>query len=431
MRAMALAAAIAVVTLMSASASRAQDVPATPRPRLDNGADTNSAQNYFNYGMKAVYEHPADAAHAFYWASRLDPESGDALYALRAATILAMPRDSALAYFENGYVKKNKKDEAPPRRTPGQLALDSMLVHAYAIDPFVFASLDPTLMRRFIQADVMARNPHMSEAGVDIGIMSMMRSTANQAWLNYAQGRFPEALAMYARVLTDSGPRAKGRDSTAIVQFRELVTSEVHAQRGRIFYLLGDLDSARIEISAALASMRERDSRELVMLYQSKAVYQHALGIIYERQKQYDLARDAYGQALQEDLSYYAAHSHLAQLELAKGDTSTALSEMDVAIQLQPGDPVLRYRYADVLVHARRDGDAAVQLRKAIALDPDYGAPHLLFARIADVEQYTDDAIDEYRKYLAVAARTDKQLLVARARLAELTSAMASTPTKP
>jgi Tfp pilus assembly protein PilF len=71
-----------------------------------------------------------------------------------------------------------------------------------------------------------------------------------------------------------------------------------------------------------------------------------------------------------------------------------------------------------------------VQLRKAIALDPWYGAPHLMLARIADVEQYTDGAIDEYRKYIAVAARTDVQLLVAKARLSELTATTASTQAK-
>jgi tetratricopeptide (TPR) repeat protein len=236
---------------------------------------------------------------------------------------------------------------------------------------------------------------------------------------------------MYEKVLTDSAPHVKKRDSTAVAHYREFLASEVHAQRARIFYLLDEMDSARVEMSAALATMRERDSTDMVILYQSKAMYLQSLGMIYERLQRIDLAREAYGQALQEDLSYYAAHSRLAQMTLAKGDTTGALSEMDIAVQLQPGDPVLRFRYADVLVHARRDGDAAAQLRKAIAIDPYYGAPHLLFARIADVEHYTDDAVAEYKSYIAVAARTDKQLLVAKARLAELTSTVASTPANP
>lgn len=428
-RAMAIVAAIAAPA--AASGARAQgSAPIPQRPPLANGADTNSAQNYYNYGIQVVYDRPADAARAFYWASRLDPSSGDALYALRAATLLAIPGDSVLSYFD-GSGRKAKKHEAPQRRAPRQLALDSMLVQAYAMDPFVFARLDPTLMQRFMHAQMQSQFPHMSPAGVDLGIMRMLHGTSSQAWLNYSVGRFPEALTLYAKLLTDSGPRAKGRDSTSIVRYHEYVTSEVHAQRGRIFFLLGDLDSARSEISAALATLRERDSQELVILYQSKALYLQALGVIDERLNNFDLAREDFGQALQEDLSSYAAHSHLARLDLAKGDTAGAISEMDIAIQLQPGDPVLRYRYADVLVRAGRDGEAATQLIHSSTIDPYYAAPYLLLARLADVEHDSTDAIDEYRKYVAVASRTDRQLLVAKARLAQLTSTMASTSTKP
>jgi tetratricopeptide (TPR) repeat protein len=423
---------VTLAMLVLAAGVRAQDPASVPaRPQLDNGADTNSAQNYFNLGMKMVYEKPAEAAHAFYWASRIDPSSGDAMYALRAATLLAMPRDTLLDYLDNGHGKKRKKGEAAPKRRPDQLVLDSLEYRAFAINPFVYANLDPTLMRHIVQAEVLSRYPRMSAAQVDFGIMQVMQTRSNQAWLAYAGGRFPEALAMYAKVLTDSAPHVKKRDSTAVAHYREFLASEVHAQRARIFYLLDDMDSARFEMSAALETMRERDSADMVILYQSKAMFQQSLGMIYERLQRIDLAREAYGQALQEDLSYYAAHSRLAQMTLAKGDTAGALSEMDLAVQLQPDDPVLRFRYADVLVHARRDGDAAVQLRKAIAIDPYYGAPHLLFARIADVEHYTDDAVSEYKSYIVVAARTDKQLLVARARLAELTSTVASTPAKP
>lgn len=421
-----------IATLVLAGGAQAQ-VSATmpPRPRLDNGADTNSAQNYFVYGMKTVYDTPLEAAHAFYWASRIDPSSGDALYALRVATLLAMPRDSLLDYVENGHRGKRKKEETAPKRRADQLALDSLEYRAYAMNPFVYASLDPTLMRQVMQAEVRSRYPHMTASGVDFGIMQIMQTPSNRAWLNYAQGRFPEALALYARVLTDSAPHVKKRDSATVAHYREFIASEVHAQRARIFYLQNDMDSARVEMSAALESMRERDSTDLVLLYESKAMFEQSLGMIYERLKQPDLAREAYGKALQEDLSYYAAHSRLAEMTLAKGDTATALSEMDLAVQLQPDDPALRFRYAEVLVRAGRDGDAAAQLRESIALDPYYGAPHLLLAHIADVEQYTDDAIAEYRSYIAVASRKEVQLLVAKARLAQLTSTVASTPAKP
>jgi cytochrome c-type biogenesis protein CcmH/NrfG len=142
------------------------------------------------------------------------------------------------------------------------------------------------------------------------------------------------------------------------------------------------------------------------------------------------LAREPYGRALEENLSFYSAHTHLAQLDLAAHDTAGALAEMDLAVQLNPADPVVHYAYAEILVHARRDGGAAAQMKKAIALDPYYGAPHLMLALIADVEQYTDDAIGEYTAFVKVASRKDEHLRTAQARLKELNATVASNPPK-
>jgi predicted Zn-dependent protease len=170
-----------------------------------------------------------------------------------------------------------------------------------------------------------------------------------------------------------------------------------------------------------------------VVLYRSKAMFEHLIGIIDERLGEPDKAREAYAQALQEDLSYYGAHRSLAALSVARGDTANALLEMDLAVQLQPLDPVLRYDYAKMLVMTHRDGDAAAHLMKSIAADPYYAAPHMLLARIADVEQYNDDAVREYQQFTELAAKSDPQVPIARERLSALTSkvASASAPATP
>lgn len=394
-----------------------------PRPNRGFGADTNSAQGYFEYGMQIVYRRPDEAARAFYWASRLDPSSGNALYALHAATILAMSDKELLKYLHS---KKG-------RRAPQYVAFDSMESRAYAMDPFVFASLDPTVLHRILETQMYDDHPHATSQEVGMSISLIMRGEGNFAWLQYCRNELPEALATYAKVLADTAmpPHAKARDSVAVKRHRQALAPTYHAQRGQIFFLLGKMDSAETEMSAALDGMRLREDSSQVLFYRSKAIYEQALGMIYQRANKVDKARDAYGHALEEDLSFYAAHRNLAQLDLARGDTTGALAEMDIAVQLSPSEPALRYQYAEVLVHAKRDGDAAAQLNKAIALDPYYGAPHLMLALIADVEQYTDDAIREYRSYIAVASRTDEHLRMARARLKELTAGIASNPTNP
>ncbi|MBK5187980.1 MAG: hypothetical protein JJD97_07020 [Gemmatimonadaceae bacterium] len=372
--------------------------------------------------MQIVHRTPEEAARAFYWASRLDPSSGDALYALHAATILAMSNEEMVEYMNLGKGK----------RLPKYVALDSLESRAYAANPFVFATLDPVVLTRMLSTRILYEHPRATGLELASYIGAVMGGEVNRAWMQYAQDRLPEALATYARVLADTSfPRhAKARDSTAIAKYRQALAIAIHTQRGRIFYLLADMDSARTELTIALEGMRAHDEKDETFFYLSKAMYEQALGMIYQRANKIDLARAAYESALEEDLSFYAAHSHLAQLNLARHDTTGALAEMDLAVQLSPSDPALRYQYAEILVHAKRDGDAAAQLKKAIALDPYYGAPHLLLALIADVEQYTDDAIREYRSYVAVASRTDQQRKVAQARLKELTATVASNPGK-
>ena len=193
------------------------------------------------------------------------------------------------------------------------------------------------------------------------------------------------------------------------------------------------MDSARAELTAAIAGFRERDKKDVVILYESKAMYEQALGIIDEKANKPDDAREAYGQALTEDLSYYAAHARLAQLQLLAGDTAAAFSEMDLAVQLQPNDPIPHYAYAIIDIKSKRDADAATHLTKAAAAAPYYSAPHFLLARIADVEDDTEDAVAEYRKYISLAASSDVNLPTAKDRLAKLTATMALTaaPAKP
>lgn len=393
--------------LLAAPAIAAQKpVPVPTRPRLDLGADTNDARVYYQYGLRTVNDKPAEAVRAFYWASRIDPSSGEAMYALRTATIMAMESGDLVEYFD--YSKK--------KRAPNYLALDSLLYRAYTINPFLYRSIDNMLIRRLMEAEVVMQYPSVDRAELNVHILEYMHDMHNQGWMAYAETRLPDALAAYAKELNDKGRNKKSHAEG---------DSEIHAERARIFYLLGNMDSARTEMTAAVDGMRARDAKDVVLLYESKAMYEQSLGMIQEHANHPDEAREAYGQALTEDLSYYAAHSRMAQLELAKGDTAGALTELDLAIQLQPNDPALRYTYARALVIARHDGDAATQLIKAAAMDPYYSAPHLLLARIADAEQYTDDAVTEYQKYAAIASRSDPELPDARARLAKLTATVA------
>jgi tetratricopeptide (TPR) repeat protein len=403
--------------LLLAPAAQAQKPATVPvRPKLDAGADTNDARAYYQYGLRMVDSKPEASMRAFYWASRIDPASGEVLYALRTATLLNMSTSGMSSYF----------DHSAKKRSPENLALDSLLYRAYTVNPFLFRNLDGSVLKRLIEAEVVNDNPGIDRTELNYDILQYMHDVRHQGWMAYSQGRFPDALDYYAKQLKTLDDKKKGKNKKD-----DDDASEIHAARARIFYLMSNMDSALTEMTAAMTAMRARDAKETVVLYESKAMYEQSLGMIHEHANHPDAAREAYGQALTEDLSYYAAHSRMAQLELAQGDTAGALLELDLSVQLQPNDPVLRYAYAKALVVARRDGDAASQLMKAIAADSFYAAPHLLLARIADAEQYTDDAVTEYRRYMSVAAKSDPELPGTQGRIAKLSAVVATTPAKP
>lgn len=405
---------LAVLLAPALPAQKTQKTAPTPtRPRLDAGADTNDARSYYRYGMQMVNSKPGESVRAFYWATQIDPSSAEAMYALCTSSLLAMTSSDLFDYFD--WTRK--------KRPPEYLALDSLLYRAYTVNPFVYRMMDLQLIRALIAADVINQYPSVDRAELNVHVLDQMSEMRKMGWMSYAEGRFPDVLDAYAKQLREKRRTKKEHEEN---------DSELHAERARVFYQMGNMDSARAELTAAIAGMRERDKKSTVILYESKAMYEQSLGMINERSGKPDDAREAYGQALTEDLSYYAAHSLLSRLQLRQGDTTAALSEMDLAVQLQPNDPALRYGYAVLLVQSRqRDADAAQQLMKAIVADPYYAAPRLLLARISDAEEYTEEAVKGYQDYVSLTPKTDPLLAAVRTRLAALTSAVASTSAKP
>ena len=99
---------------------------------------------------------------------------------------------------------------------------------------------------------------------------------------------------------------------------------------------------------------RKRDKKELVYVYESKALVEHTIATVYQRMGNAAAAREAYGRALQEDLSYYPAHMQLAYMAIEVNDTTTALAEMDLAAQLRNDDASVRYIYGATLAGVGR-----------------------------------------------------------------------------
>lgn len=384
-----------LATLSFAATLAAQSgTPEPKRPELPAGADTNDAAVYMRYGIARLDDNPKDAAEAFYWASRIDPQMGEAFYARRIALLLS-DRPRLVSYID-----RSKKT----MRSPEIRSIDSLQLRALVLNPFLYRRFDRKLLTEYVFE--MGRREGYNAAEMNAFIMDAFRHMGPwmSGWLAYCDARFPAALDFYEKAMKHDKDEAYG----------------AHAERARIFYLLGNYDSALTEMTAAVDGMRKQDDKDLVFEYDSKAVYEQGIGMIQEHLGHLDAARDAYARALQEDLSYYPAHVRLSQVALQKGDTAAAVNEMDLAVQLRGDQPGLRYDYGMLLLYAAKDSLAEQQMRKAIELEPYYAAPYQYLARILDAHGQPAPAIAQYEAFLARASSRDPMVAWTRNRIAYL-----------
>lgn len=395
--------ALAFAALASlAPTAAAQNAP--KRPQLDPGADTNSAAAYYSLGMRIARNDPRHAGDAFYWAAQINPTWAQPLYARRIALILAADDPFVTNYLEG--------DRSVHRSKRGA-SIDSLELRARMLDPFLNRELDDELLRRYIIAEFQMEQH--GAARVDGSAASEFSYYFDSYWkteappymravLAASERRFPDALRYYRDALSQNKQEA----------------AEIHLARGQIFYLIGNDDSARVEMQLGLDTLRGRDTRDFVYLYESKGVLEHSIGLINERQGLIDQAREAYARALQEDLSYYPAHVHLGVLAMTDGDTTTALNEMDLAAQIRDDDPWVHTAYASILTQLGHMDDADKHLRRVIALAPYYAAPYYALGRLAELAHKPAEAAQQYHAFLAHAAVQDARVADARSRLATL-----------
>jgi tetratricopeptide (TPR) repeat protein len=384
MRSALLTACVAAGLLLTPSHLDAQD-RAPDRPRLETSVDTNDAYAYYNLGLAKLDRDPGKAADAFYWAARLNPGWAEAYYARRVALLLRDPR-RLLRYWDG--------DKGTVRSKEIQ-HIDSLEVQALALNPFLYHGLDQRLFRAIIheialEATRGSDDVQSSEIEYEMNRYISTGPVSLRAWIAYGEGRFDAALALYAK---------------AIKQTKH--TASLRTDRARIFFQLNRPDSALAELTQALDEMRKADKKDLVYVYESKALMEYSIAMVQQRLGNDSSARDALGRALEEDLSYFPAHLQLGFMALAAKDTTTALSEMDLAVQIKGDDPWLRYTYGFTLNATGKYPEAETQLRKAVELDSVFAPAHFALAKSLEGQARTADALAEYRTFLALASHTD------------------------
>lgn len=330
-----------------------------PRPGLSRGADPNDWEAYFELGDREFQRRPNVSAAAFYWASRLDPTRAEPLFA-RWATFFARDQGSWLAYLREDREILNR---------PQVIANDSLLLRAYRRNPFVHRGLETALYAMIANR--------------------LWWDGATTAFMNYGKGDFREAANGFGRIV-----RA---NPTRNVRFRHW--------RALSFAGAGQMDSAAVEITQLLATLRAADAAQVAYYYESKALYEYALGMLHEAQGRGAQARRAFEQALEEDLAMYPARAGLARLSLRERKAAEAVEHLAHAVEAAPGDGVMHFEHGNALMAANRRDEAIEAYRRAIELEPYFADPYLRLATALENAGERAQAAAAYRAYLERAPR--------------------------
>jgi tetratricopeptide (TPR) repeat protein len=389
---------------LSSSLSAQRLGPPEKRPQLRSATDTNDAHAYYNEGLSIFSRDPETASAHFYWAARIDPAWSDAIYARRAALIM---RDAGVVrqYFERSF-----KD----RRSDEMLKIDSLQFRALMLNPFLFRRLDRQMFTTYLRNDILRQarrgggtDPSPIEIDHYIDQWLLDSGPGTRAWLAYADGNFSLALENYARSLGSARNKAS-----------------VHVERARVFGMTGQVDSAVAEFDLALVDLRKKDQKDLVVFYDSKAQAEFSKAVLLEGAGNPAGAREAYSQALQEDLAYYPAHLRLGMLALGSKDTTTAMSELALAAQLAGDEPQVRYLNGYVLAASLHLEEAAAELQKAVQLEPYYALPYLRLGQVYENLGKGPEALAAYESFIARASQTDVQREYAVSRITEVKEIM-------
>jgi tetratricopeptide (TPR) repeat protein len=394
-------AVVLALLLVTPCSSFSQDEPR--RPALGAAADTNDWAAYYDAGTGWIRSDPKNAADAFFWASRIDPSRPEPFYGRRVAQLL-QDRRRLLLYWQGARsVVRSREIQR----------IDSLYLHALSLNPFFYHRLDRFLLEAIIQEiarDISAGTnipsgelEYMLDQSVHTG------DPALRAWVAYSEGDFDRAERFYG----DAIKRARRGRAKALLM----------TDRGRLYFQRDKGEKALTDLTEALQELRKADRKDLVYVYESKALTEQGVGMVQNRLGNTEAAREAFARSLQEDLSYVPAHVQLAMLALDGKDTLTALSEMDLAVQIRADDAWLRYFYGFTLAEVGRTAEAKEQLNTAIRHNPVYAAPRLALGKVLEAEAQPQEALVQYRAFLSLASANDPRRREAQLRVSALSAA--------
>lgn len=351
----------------------ARPLPAQERPDLPPERDPNDWQSYYQEGIRLLRLSRGERAESYFaYAARLEPTAAEPLLARVAAWWNAHPERWNLWVNDDPLVRNDS----------GVRLAERGFERAYLVNPFV----QPTVMW-----------------------------WASPGWANdppddpYARG-----LAWYFR----------GRWEASAKEFGKYLRRHPDAWSGYywrslVYVQLQRWDSAGHDLQTLLDSLASFETAHTLTGDLGAAELYYTLGLVRRLGGDRAGAKAALEQTFQRDLAFFMGHQHYGAILLEEGDTTGALREFALSVEVQPENEALRFNYGTVLLQAGRFDSAAAQLNAAIRLNPEYASPYFNGALALERAGRPADARPLYEAFVHRAPRRlDRLIALAQQRLA-------------
>jgi predicted Zn-dependent protease len=245
-----------------------------------------------------------------------------------------------------------------------------------------------------LQLEALVRNPFVHRGLVALAYDQLPGEWGSDAYthafLEYANGDMAAAARDLGQLVSRRPRDWRGR--------HDLAMSLVYLRR---------YGEAREQLDSVLAILRRADDRRVQHVYESKDMLAYAIGLLDVAQNRNDEAREAFAQAVLEDASQWYVHRGLAMALVAGGRPAEALPEYRTAIELAGEHPLLLSEYGRALDAAGQHPAAVEQLKKLVAIAPEWADGWLALGNAEVRAGHNAAAAQAFDAYLARAPRTD------------------------
>ena len=332
------------------------------RPKLPDTKDTSDAAAFYRYGRQTNVSWRNTHA-AMYWATRLDPTQDHYVYGRFEAAWAQRPVDWRRRYLEGD---KRVVDSREAQQ------IDSLWIRVLWRDPYP---------------------RHPQNVCVIVRGVDDIRDPVWQGSVWFQLGCTDRAAEQWARAL-ERKPELIG----------------LRVDRARALVLHHQYRAAAAELQVVLDTLRSLDSTRLRYRYESKAFLEYMLGVAHRRGNRLDQARQAFARALVEDLSFHPAHVQLAEIAVRDNQLHIAIDEYNAALEGAPNDPAILHAAAEVMLTSGRTAGAEALFRRAVEAEPEFVMAYLQLARCLDRLGKREEAVEQYRNYLARAPEAQSTL---------------------